>query len=91
MKNLTHKFESQGGALSPEWISGSTAKVFQEIGVGPSCLELKEFQRLLIQTITFTIQGRKQGPELLGSLLKVKARGQSQNSPTYPNSVISEM
>lgn len=53
-KNLTYKLESPGGALGPEWTLGPAAKVFQEIRVAPSCTELKEFQRLLVQTITLT-------------------------------------
>lgn len=54
-------------------------------------MELHKFQRLLVQIITLTVQRRRGGPELLSSLLKVTALGQSQDSPTYPSSDISEM
>lgn len=54
-------------------------------------MEHQEFQRLFVKRITFTVQRRKRDPALLSSLLKVTARGQSQDSLTYPSSDISEM
>lgn len=73
MKNLTYKFESPGGALSPEWTLGSTAKVFQEIGVGPSCLELKRISEIVDSNNNLHHPGEETRPRVVRQF----AQGQS--------------